>query len=71
MKEWEKLCRRHKANDVERTHPLRSKTSTIPKNGNEVGTGEYEVSRIVDVCFGDPNKTGKHGVNFKVKQKCF
>lgn len=71
MKEWEKLCRRHKANDVEGTHPLRSKTSSVPKNGKEVGTGEYEVLRIVDVCFGDPNKTGKRGVNFKVKQKCF
>ncbi|KAM1024158.1 hypothetical protein ACFX2I_037349 [Malus domestica] len=69
LKEWEKLCRRHKANDVERTHPLRSKTLSVPKNGNEVGTGEYEVSRIVDICFGDPNKTGKRGVNLKVHWK--
>lgn len=66
MKEWEKLCRRYKVNDDEKTHPLRSKTSRVPKNDNEIATGEYEVSRIVDICYGDPNKTGKRGVNFKV-----
>ncbi|CAB4309496.1 unnamed protein product [Prunus armeniaca] len=65
LKEWEKLCRRYTVNDVERTHPLRSKTSKTPKNSNEIATDEYEVSRIVDICYGDPNKTGKHGVNFK------
>ncbi|ONI05793.1 hypothetical protein PRUPE_5G024100 [Prunus persica] len=69
LKEWEKLCRRYTVNDVERTYPLRSKTSKIPKNSNEIATDEYEVSRIVDICYGDPNKTGKHGVNFKVHWK--
>ncbi|CAL9028724.1 unnamed protein product [Prunus brigantina] len=69
LKEWEKLCRRYTVNDVERTHPLRSKTSKIPKNSNEIAKDEYEVSRIVDICYGDPNKTGKHGVNFKVHWK--
>lgn len=32
-----------------------------------IATGEYEVSKLVDICYGDPNKTGKRGLNFKVK----
>lgn len=27
---------------------------------------EYEVANLVDICYGDPNKTGKHRLNFKV-----
>lgn len=73
MKEWEKLCKRYKVNDLGRTHQSRAKSLRAVKcNGNsrnddEIPTGEYEVSRLVDICYGDPNKTGKHGLNFKVK----
>lgn len=27
---------------------------------------EYEVEKLVDICFGDPTKTGKRGLKLKV-----
>lgn len=27
---------------------------------------EYEILRLVDICFGDPNDTGKPGIHFQV-----
>ncbi|XP_062146125.1 DNA (cytosine-5)-methyltransferase CMT2-like isoform X4 [Alnus glutinosa] len=75
LKEWEKLCKRYKVNDLGRTHQSRAKKFRAAKcNGNsrnddEIPTGEYEVSRLVDICYGDPNKTGKHGLKFKVHWK--
>ena len=67
MKEWEKLCKRYKVNDVEKTHLSRSKTSGVAENEDEILTGEYEVSRLIDICYGDPTKTSKQRLNFKVK----
>lgn len=32
----------------------------------DIPPGEYEVARIVDICYGDPNESGKRGLNFKV-----
>lgn len=32
----------------------------------DVAPGEYEVSSLVDICYGDPSNTGEHGLKFKV-----
>lgn len=32
----------------------------------DIPLGEYEVARIVDICYGDPNESGKRALNFKV-----
>ncbi|XP_059441430.1 DNA (cytosine-5)-methyltransferase CMT2 isoform X2 [Corylus avellana] len=75
LKEWEKLCKRYKVNDLGRTRQSRAKSLRAARcngsslNDDEVPTGEYEVSRLVDICYGDPNKIGKHGLNFKVHWK--
>lgn len=59
--------------DVGRTYPSRAKTFRADEwiknsvDADEIPTDEYEVSRLVDICFGDPNETGKRGLNFKVK----
>ncbi|XP_024173771.1 DNA (cytosine-5)-methyltransferase CMT2 isoform X1 [Rosa chinensis] len=66
LKEWEKLCRQYEVDNVERTNRSRSETSRVPKHNDET---EFEVSRIIDICYGDPNKTGKRGVNFRVRWK--
>ncbi|KAH7514814.1 hypothetical protein FEM48_Zijuj11G0130500 [Ziziphus jujuba var. spinosa] len=69
LREWEKLCKRYKLNDVERTCLSRSETSALAEKEDKVFTREFEVSRLVDICYGDPNKTGKRGLNFKVHWK--
>ncbi|KAF3447847.1 hypothetical protein FNV43_RR08553 [Rhamnella rubrinervis] len=69
LKEWEKLCKRCKVNVVENTHLSRSKTSRVAENEDEILPEEFEVSKIVDICYGDPTKTGKRQLNFKVHWK--
>lgn len=70
LKEWEKLCKRFKVSDGERTMPLRSKSSGVKKQVNsqacDIPASEYEVSRLVDICYGDPSKTGKRSLYLKV-----
>ncbi|KAG8634063.1 DNA (cytosine-5)-methyltransferase CMT2 isoform X2 [Manihot esculenta] len=75
LKEWEKLCEKYVVKDIESIDQLRSSTSTMA-NENEnspedidISSGEYEVSRLVDICFGDPTGTGKRGLKFKVHWK--
>lgn len=68
MKEWEKLCKRYRSTKVERTHPSMSKASGESENDNDLSSeDELEVLKLVDICYGDPADTGKHGLKFKVK----
>ncbi|XP_030947462.1 DNA (cytosine-5)-methyltransferase CMT2-like [Quercus lobata] len=74
LKEWEKLCRRYKVSDVGRTRQsraetLRSHKSDENSSDDEFSSGEYEVSRLVDICYGNPNRKGKRGLHFKVHWK--
>lgn len=32
----------------------------------EATPDEYEVSRLVDICYGDPSESGERGLKFKV-----
>ncbi|KAK8650343.1 hypothetical protein V6N13_139988 [Hibiscus sabdariffa] len=74
LKEWEKLCKRYRVDNVERTYPSRSRTSnTVGNNDNPAkdadSSNELEVSGLVDICYGDPDNTGNHGLKFKVRWK--
>uniref|UniRef100_A0A2N9FEZ0 Cytosine-specific methyltransferase n=1 Tax=Fagus sylvatica TaxID=28930 RepID=A0A2N9FEZ0_FAGSY len=75
LKEWEKLCKHYKVSDVGTTHQSRAKTLRSHKcdeksvSDDEVPSGEFEVSRLVDICYGEPNKKGKRGLHFKVHWK--
>ncbi|KAJ9537437.1 hypothetical protein OSB04_030170 [Centaurea solstitialis] len=73
LKEWEKLCKIYvldapdrglKTSD--RKEPVIDESSTLDA---EVAPGEYEVSSLVDICYGDPSSTGQHGLKFKVRWK--
>lgn len=70
LKEWDKLCKRYNVSDTERTIPLRSKSSGVKEQGNaqahDIPDDELEVSRLVDICYGDPSKTGKRSLYLKV-----
>lgn len=70
LKEWEKLCKRYNVGDIERKTPMRSRSSGEKKQVNsqadDSSDDELEVSRLVDICYGDPSKTGKHSLYLKV-----
>ncbi|XP_019421561.1 PREDICTED: DNA (cytosine-5)-methyltransferase 1-like isoform X2 [Lupinus angustifolius] len=77
LKEWEKLCKRYKVSDAERKFPLRKRKS-LEVGKEQVNSqshddipddDELEVSRFVDICYGDPNETRKRGVYLKVHWK--
>lgn len=57
--------------DIERTlkceldEPLEAE-GCMTQSDTEVSSGEYEVSSLVDICYGDPSERGKHGLHFKV-----
>ncbi|XP_011028082.1 PREDICTED: DNA (cytosine-5)-methyltransferase CMT2 isoform X3 [Populus euphratica] len=75
LKEWQKLCKRYVVNDVGRTHNSRSMASSMSKqnknssNDDDIAPGEYEVARLVDICYGKTDKRGKRGLKFKVHWK--
>ncbi|XWS49335.1 hypothetical protein CRYUN_Cryun13aG0154800 [Craigia yunnanensis] len=77
LKEWEKLCKLYAVDKVERRYPSRSTTSQAVRNDAnspkdaDVPPGELEVYSLVDIFYGDPRKTGKRGLNFKVRWKGF
>lgn len=71
LKEWEKLYKRYTETTLGRTRSVRSKDEGVKKRDHseeeaEVPGDELEVSSLVDICYGDPNETGKRGLKFKV-----
>lgn len=72
LKEWSKLCSKYvsSASESDEVNPRSSKLGRPElKTHNERPPKEYEVLHIVDICFGDPGNSGKHGLKFKVRWK--
>ncbi|KAK7346247.1 hypothetical protein VNO80_20762 [Phaseolus coccineus] len=70
LKEWEKLCKRYNTNVAERKLPCRSNYSGAKEQEvRDTSATEFEVSKLVDICFGDPNETGNRGLYLKVHWK--
>ncbi|CAI0418779.1 unnamed protein product [Linum tenue] len=75
LKEWEKLCKKYMDTVPEKTHSRRSMASKAENwnddrlNEADVAAGEFEVSKIVDICFGHPSSSGNHGLKLKVHWK--
>ncbi|OMO93450.1 C-5 cytosine methyltransferase [Corchorus olitorius] len=71
LKEWGKLCKRYTVDKVGRAYPSRTTTSQVvgddanSPNDADILPGEFEVSSLVDICYGDPCNSGKHGLYFK------
>ncbi|KAG8381651.1 hypothetical protein BUALT_Bualt06G0143700 [Buddleja alternifolia] len=69
LKEWDCLCKRY-GNHEEKE--LRSRTNRQANENKESkseskDSSEYEVEKLVDICFGDPNETGKRRLHFQVR----
>lgn len=72
LKEWDCICRKY-GKYVEKG--LRSKLDTEADEAkksklNQESSCEYEVARLIDICYGDPSDTGKRGIYFKVNFSC-
>lgn len=77
LKQWDKLCKTYidKAGNKTMSSPrvqrqLQSPKSNDSRNKNKKPSAEYEVASIVDICYGDPNQSGKHGLHFEVGLIC-
>ncbi|KAL0324137.1 UNVERIFIED_CONTAM: DNA (cytosine-5)-methyltransferase CMT2 [Sesamum calycinum] len=73
LRQWEKLCKSHVC-DLERTLKCELERPSEAEGyatqlDREVSSGEYEVSCLVDICYGDPCDRGKCGLHFKVRWK--
>ncbi|XP_073055558.1 DNA (cytosine-5)-methyltransferase 1-like [Primulina eburnea] len=73
LRRWELLCKQYVC-DIERK--LKCELDELVEaegNGNqcdeEVSSDEYEVSNLVDICYGDPSENGKCGLHLKVRWK--
>ncbi|XP_073120851.1 DNA (cytosine-5)-methyltransferase 1-like [Henckelia pumila] len=73
LRRWEQLCKLYVC-DIERT--LKYELDELGEaEGNwrqcdeEVSSKEYEVSDLVDICYGDPSENGKCGIHLKVRWK--
>ncbi|KAI3828619.1 hypothetical protein L1987_02724 [Smallanthus sonchifolius] len=75
LKEWEKLCKTYLLDDPDKIIETSCDGENESRiNGSslletDVAPGEYEVSSLVDICYGDPSRTGQHGLKFKVRWK--
>ncbi|XP_039056832.1 putative DNA (cytosine-5)-methyltransferase CMT1 [Hibiscus syriacus] len=84
LKEWEKLCQQFSLLDpnksledssevVEEVDDDDQACEEEEKEGQDDSGSEdsedFEVERLLDICFGDPNKMRKRGIYFKVRWK--
>ncbi|XP_042490535.1 DNA (cytosine-5)-methyltransferase CMT2-like [Macadamia integrifolia] len=68
LKEWEKLCKRY-AVDLRKSYRIPNEDEGKVNPEYKIPTGEHEVLRLVDICYGDTSETGKRGLKFKVYQQ--
>lgn len=72
LKEWDKLCKRYVDDTGNKTSPriqrqLQSQRSSNSRTKNKKSSDEYEVASLVDICYADPNDSGKDGLHFQVR----
>uniref|UniRef100_A0ACD6ALR6 Uncharacterized protein n=1 Tax=Avena sativa TaxID=4498 RepID=A0ACD6ALR6_AVESA len=73
LQHWDALCKKY---DV---HNSNSLVSGLPRSSNDeeddenepLPKGTFEVEKLVDICYGDPNSTGNVGLCFKVRWKTY
>lgn len=71
IKEWKKLCKKYVGKELgcrESNSRVTDVSNSKRKLRDDRTTphGEYEVSHLVDICYGDPTNLGKRGLKFKV-----
>ncbi|XP_052176411.1 DNA (cytosine-5)-methyltransferase CMT2-like isoform X2 [Diospyros lotus] len=73
LKEWDKLCKRYVFSNVSKSPGTNARFTRASskdvhsKSDSKIPTGEHEVASLVDICYGDPNESGKRGLHFQVR----
>ncbi|XP_071680552.1 DNA (cytosine-5)-methyltransferase CMT1-like [Lolium perenne] len=72
LQEWDRLCKEYDVHNST-SLPRSSNDDEDDENGvNEsLSEGTFEVEKLVDICYGDPNKTKIDGLCFKVRWKTY
>ncbi|XP_047083937.1 DNA (cytosine-5)-methyltransferase CMT1-like [Lolium rigidum] len=69
LRHWDALCKKY---DVHNSNSLPRTSNNDEDDENEnLPEGTFEVEKLVDICYGDPNSTGKAGLWFKVRWKTY
>uniref|UniRef100_A0A8I6XMA9 DNA (cytosine-5-)-methyltransferase n=1 Tax=Hordeum vulgare subsp. vulgare TaxID=112509 RepID=A0A8I6XMA9_HORVV len=73
LKHWDALCKKYVVHSSNYSGSDLAQMSNDDRDDeNEPLPNElFEVERLVGICYGDPNKTGKHGLCFKVRWKTY
>ncbi|KAL6648516.1 hypothetical protein ACP70R_012740 [Stipagrostis hirtigluma subsp. patula] len=68
LQEWDALCRKY---EVHKSNNLDSDVaqSLTDDEDESLPEGTFEVEKLLDICYGDPNSIGKVGLWFKVRWK--
>nr|CAB3459800.1 unnamed protein product [Digitaria exilis] len=71
LKEWEKLCKTYPKprNKVKSRSNVSTQSSNETTDCSTIPPEEFEVWKLVDICFGDPNGVRNRGLYFKVRWK--
>ncbi|KAH7856187.1 hypothetical protein Vadar_033694 [Vaccinium darrowii] len=71
LKEWENLCKEFRLLDSDKIEDSNSEINSLDcdeeaddDGGSLVSLGEYEVEKLLSICYGDPNQTKKRGLYF-------
>ncbi|XP_042012948.1 DNA (cytosine-5)-methyltransferase CMT2-like [Salvia splendens] len=69
LKEWDRICRKYGKYEQKelRLKIVREADNAKKSELNQESSCEYEVARLVDICYGDPSDSGKRGLKFKVR----
>ncbi|KAI3457882.1 hypothetical protein Pfo_014545 [Paulownia fortunei] len=69
LKEWDSMCRKYGSHEEKelRSRIIREADEDKQSKRDHKISSEYEVEKLVDICYGDPTDTGKRGLNFKVR----
>lgn len=72
LKEWDKLCKKYivKADEKSKSGSNKSKLCASRRKSirkTSFSPDEYVVSKLIDICYGDPSESGEHGLKFKVR----
>ncbi|KAL2551173.1 DNA (cytosine-5)-methyltransferase CMT2 [Forsythia ovata] len=68
LKEWDRLSKIYANHEVKEMKP---RVREVDEDKNLEADGkrnrEYEVDKLVDICYSDPTETGKRGLKFQVR----
>ncbi|KAM0930220.1 hypothetical protein ACQ4PT_000993 [Festuca glaucescens] len=72
LQEWDRLCKEYDVHNST-SLPRISNDDEDDENGvdESLSEGTFEVEKLVDICYGDPNKTKVDGLWFKVRWKTY